>query len=306
MIYILGIERSATTWVANILDHHPQLDVYMEPLSDFNSRFKDWPNRFSKLQNVEQRAHQFQKEFEILKEHQRLFLTRFNDSPGGWRTDLKLAQLMTRKKLAPGFVKDFLETNFHRKDRTIPFAKQQPVQTVIKELRLNYNASLIPWIDKNPKVIVSIRDMASCVRSIMKRMDQGYLVELKSDLGEYYGKIDPKTLCTYWIESYDELITTLQNDKIPYEIASHTDLLEKPREVTEKIFHFLGLPVATTVTKYLDISDDAGYGVHSTKRNREKLLKQIEKDQNSIHPLVEEELKKIQLHPFLSQYIRQS
>lgn len=306
MIYILGIERSATTWTANILDHHPQLDVYMEPLSDFNARFKDWPNRFSKLQNPEERTHEFRKEFEILKRHRRLFLTRLTDSPQTWRSDLKLAQLLARKKLAPGFVKDFLETNFHRKGRTISLTKQEPAQIVIKELRLNFNASLIPLIDNKPKVVVLIRDMASNVRSVMTYMDQGYLTELKSDLEKHYGKIDPKILCTYWIESYNELITTLQHHKIPYKITSHTDLLEKPGEATKKIFHFLNLPVAETVSKYLEISDDSSRGVHSTNRNRENLLKQIKKDQNYIYPLVEEELKKIKQHPFLKQYIRHS
>ena len=278
----------------------------MEPLSDFNSRFKDWPNRFSKLQNLEERAHEFQKEFEVLKKHQRFFLTRVSDSPLAWRSDLKLAQLLARKKLAPGFVKDFSESNFHRKSRTISLTKQSPIQTVIKELRLNFNASLIPLIDKNPKVIVSIREMASCVRSIMKSMDQGYLIELKSDLEEHYGKINPEILCSYWIENYDELITTLQNDNIPFEIVFHTELLKTPNEVTEKMFHFLGLPVTAVVKNYLDISDDSGHGVHSTKRNRKKLLKQMEKDRDSIHPLVEKKLKKIQQHPFLSQYIRHS
>lgn len=302
MIYILGTERSASTWVANILDHHPQVDVYMEPLSSFNSRFKNWPNRFTRFDNPESKADEFKKEFEILRLHSRFLLTRLADSPNAWQTDLKWAQFLVLKKLAPNSVKDFTELNFHRKNRQISVKKQEPLQTAIKEVRLNFNASLISALNAKARVIVTIREMASCVYSMMQLIEQGHLTDLQKDFKEHYGEISPQTLCTYWLESYSVLLDSLENHQIPYEIVSHTSLLENSEAATEKIFHFLNLSMQSSVLRYLEISNQTGEGKHSMKRSSSELLEQIRRDRAYVYPLVEKEMKKIQTHPVLKKF----
>lgn len=304
MIYILGTERSASTWVANILDHHPQMDVYMEPLSSFNSRFKNWPNRFERIDDIEQKADEFKIEFDIQRKHNRFFLTRFSDSSKAWQTDLRLAHFLVRKKLAPDPVRDFVELNFHRKNRQLAVKKKKPLQTVIKEVRLNFNVALISALDASPKVIVTIREMASCVNSMMKFIGQGQLVDLKKDLEMEYGKADFKILCRYWFESYSALLETLRNQKIPYEIVSHTELLKNSIVGSEKIFRFLDVLYAPQVKKYLESSDKAIEGIHSTSRNRKELLQQIQDDRKHIYSLIGiEQLQKIQDHPILNKFV---
>lgn len=303
MIYILGTERSASTWVANILDHHPKMDVYMEPLSSFNSRFKDWPNRFTRFENPDRKADEFKKEFEILRNHNRFILTRLTDSHRAWQTDLRLAQFLVSKKLAPDPVIDFLELNFHRKNRLITVKKKEPLQTVIKEVRLNFNAAMISALDDNPRIIVTIREMASCVNSMMKFIEQGYLIDLKRDLEIEYGEIDPKILCQYWFESYSVLFETLEDHKIPYKIINHTELLKNSVSSTEEMFYFLDVSLQPGVRQYLEASDRSGKGKHSTERSSNELLEQMRRDRSYVHPLVGEEINKIQKHPVLKKFV---
>lgn len=302
MIYILGTERSASTWVANILDHHPRLDVCMEPLSSYNSRFKNWPDRFTKMDHPGKKAAEFECEFEILRKHRRFLFTRFSDSHFAWKTDLNWAQFLARKNIAPDSVSDFLELNFHRKNRSITVKKKEPLQTVIKEVRLNFNASLISAMDKNPRVIVTIREMASCIRSISNFIDEGSLTDLKKDLQAHYGSITPQTLCNYWFESYSVLLDSLENHQIPYKIVSHTELLKNPRAVTEEIFRFLDISVEPDIIKFLETSDRSGSGKHSTERSSDQLLEQIINDRKRMYPLLSKELDTIQNHPVLRKF----
>lgn len=303
MIFILGVERSATTWVANILDHHPKTEVYMEPLSQFNSRFKRWPGRFITLENIEQKVNYFIKEFGILKKHNLFLLTRLSSTPTAWQTDLKLAKFLTQKQLASDSIKDFLELNFHRKGRQITVPKKRPLQTIIKEVRLNFNAELIYKIEKKVKTLVVIRDLASCIRSILVQIGEGNLVELSKELKQQYGKISPQTVCEYWFESYSTLIDTLQNQQIPHRIVSHTSLIKNPNSTVDEMFQFLNLPVTHEVKYYLQLSNQPGRGKHNTNRNSKILLEQTQKDRKNIYPLIQQELKRIRRHRLLKQFI---
>lgn len=306
MIFILGIERSATTWVANILDHHPQTDVFMEPLSAFNSRFREWPGRFEELENYGEKAAYFNEEFEILKKHRRFLLTRLSNSADAWNMDLEWAQFLVNKKLAPDSVNDFLELNFHRKGRGMTISKEPTLQTVIKELRLNFKAELLPHLHHHPKVLISIREMASTVRSILQQIKQGNLVELKKDLLNRYDGINPQSVCRYWIESYEALIESLQVCKIDHRIVSHTALLQRPAKTVDGMFNFLGLEAGSTAHHYLNQSNQSGEGKHSTLRSRDEVLEQMKRDGYTIYPKVDQQLKHIQNHPVLKNFVKKA
>ena len=201
MIFILGIERSATTWVANIVDHHPATEVYIEPLSCFTSRFKKWPGRFVYLENFDNKSAYFKKQFALIAKNKHLFCTRFSNSREAWAIDLYLSDILVRKNMAGNRIKDFNELNFHRKDQRFFVKKEPPLHTVIKEVRLNFNAGLIAAIDAEAKVLIPIREMASCVRSILSQLEQGHLVELKKQLVQKYDTISPQTIARYWYDS---------------------------------------------------------------------------------------------------------
>ena len=304
MIFVLGIERSATTWVANILDHHPATEVFMEPLSSFTSGFKKWPDRFTNLEEFESIASYFKEELKLVSKNKHLFYTRFSDSKQAWAIDLYLSDILVRKKLASNKIRDFLELNFHRKGQDFFVTKQPPLQTVIKELRLNFNAGLIGAIDVEAKILISIREAASCIRSILSQLEQGNLVELKKLLRQKYGSISPQTICRYWFESYSCLLKDVQKYDMEFEVVSHTELLESPRKTVEEFLQFLGLNITPSVINFLEYSDQAGAGKHSTKRSRDELIEQMQKDREMIYPNIGHELTAIKSHPILKNFVQ--
>ena len=302
MIYILGTERSAGTWVANILDHHSHVDVYMEPLSSFTSRFSTWPGRFTKLQNLEDKAEEFKSEFDILISHSRFLFTRLSTSSSAWNKDLNLAEWMIKKNLAWDSIVDFLELNFHRKNRQIDVVKSKSSTPLIKEVRLNFNAKLVKKIDPDVRVLVPIREMASTVQSIMRFLEKGHLIDLKNDLLNEFRSTDVQTISAYWYKSYASLLETLNENKIPYHIISHMDLLQHTVETVENMFHFLSLSIQPEIEQYLMLSDKSGEGKHITSRSKNQLLEQIEKDRKLIHPFIENQIEIIHNHPILKKY----
>lgn len=304
MIFVLGIERSATTWVANILDYHPATDVFMEPLSQFITGLEQWPGRFERIRDMQAKARYFEQEFEKLRTHRQLFLTRFSDETWAWQADLILAQRLSKKGLASGGIRNFLELNYHRKGRNISIRKTPPLQTVIKELRLNFNSALVAAINPEAKVLIPLREAASCIRSIQQQLKQGHLVELSKQLEQQYGEITLQTICRYWVESYAVLLEDMQKLDIKFKVVSHTKLLESPRAMVKEFLQFLGLPINASMIDFLEYSDQSGSGKHSTKRSRDELLQQMQKDREEIYPAVEHELAPIKSHPILKNYIQ--
>lgn len=304
MIFVLGIERSATTWVANILDQYPHSDIYMEPLSGFNSRFGKWPDsRFDRLDDIKSKAIYFREEFEMLCGNRRWLLTRLSDSSAAWRADLALAELLVRKNCASDGVKDFLELNFHRKTGGRSSSRQPPRHTVIKELRLNYNADLLPELDPDVKVLVVIREMASCVRSIMRHLEKGNLVDLAADLEREYTTVDLAAVGSYWVRSYKTLLDTLAKEDVPHRVVSHTALMQNPRAHVEDIFQFLGWEVDEQVEAYLVRSDTEGTGKHDTRRSRATLLSRMNSDRETVYPRIPEQVEQALQHPRLQAYV---
>lgn len=303
MIFVLGVERSATTWITNILDHHPATEVFMEPLSQFIWGFEEWPGRFEHINDIEAKAEYFEQEFEKLKMHRQFLITLFSDSAWAWNADLSLVQRLAQKGLASPRIRNFLELNYHRKGQEVVVQKKPPLETVIKELRLNFNAALVAALDPEAMVLIPIREAASCIRSVREQMERGHLVELKKQLEHHYGEITLQTICRYWVESNTVLLEEVQKANIKFKVVSHTALLESPRGTVESLLQFLHLPIAPSVINFLTYSDQPGSGKHSTKRSRDELLKQMQDDREQIYPAVESELAAIKSHPILKKYI---
>lgn len=305
MIFILGIERSATTWISSILDCHPRSEVLMEPLSGFNSRFLAWPSsRFSRIAEPEAKAAYFRREFKALRRHRHLLLTRFSNARFAWQFDLGLAELLVRKQRAPAPVNDFYELNFHRRGLPDAIAKEPPLQTVIKELRLNFNADLLPRIDDSARVVVAIREMASCVRSMQRQLQAGNLVDLQRDLQEEYGQVDLNVLADYWLRSYAALMQSLQAQDVPFTMVSHTELLHDARGRIGQLLAFLQWAPSPAVDRYIEASDRRGSGKHDTRRRRSEQLKQMEDDRAAIYPQIRAKAEEALRHPELKPHVR--
>lgn len=300
MIFIAGIERSASTWVSNLLESHPDTDVFMEPLSIFTTRFEKWGSRFDVVDDLGKKADYFRSEFSVLKNRKRWFLTKFTEQSTAWNLDLTLAEFLVRKNIATDSVKDFYELNFHRKDsyQRIPKSEHDRVD-VVKTLRLNFNPKLFEQIDQDSRLIITIRDMASNVQSILKQFKQNNLSELKAAIINEYGAADVESVFKYWRDSYNSLLKFKEDSSVPVFLFDHTQILMNQEKALIDLMNFTGLKSSKSVKEYLEASNRSGEGVHNTDRSHEMLLKQIKANREYIYPKIRTLLDSSDLHPEL-------
>lgn len=300
MVFVLGIERSATTWASNILDMHPATELYMEPLSQNISRFKNWPDRFTNIEDPAEKARYFRSEFTHLKNRKKLLFSRIKDADWAWKSDMKIAQKFWR--ILP-FARDFFELNFHRRDPSgYPSKSKNPLQ-IIKEVRLNFNVPVIRKIDRDARVIVILRNYAATTQSIQKQIKKGNLKELSRLLQGRYGNTDTEAIFDYWAQSYNSLLYDLDTEKIDYLLIQHSDLITSGKETVQSIFDFLGLDLTPSVYEYLDVSNKRGSGKHSTNRSHAEILEENRKAERTLYPQLAERIAKVELHPALQNVV---
>lgn len=304
-VFVLGVERSATTWVSNILEAHPDTRVYMEPLSSSVSGFESWPERFSKLQNPDHFARYFQDEFANLNHRRRFLLTRYFDAGLAWSTD-NIFAILVDKYLNLDSARDFRQLNFHRINDEFEFPSKRKGITILKEVRLNYKAEIVKKINPDAKVIVPIRGYGPVIESIKKYFRQGSLVDLKRSLNKKLGKkITTKCIFKYWYCSYNILLKRLERENIEHTVLYHREILEN-RSTAKEIFEWLGLKESTTVEEYLLQSAQRGSGKHKTRREPSSLLKKAKKSKKRIKSNYSfiGDYPKVDTHPDLKPFFR--
>lgn len=275
-VFILGVERSATTWISNILEAHPDTTVYMEPLSSAVSGFKNWPGRFRRIQNLDLYAQYFQHEFQRIKHRRRFLFTRLFDTSSAWRADSKLSAFIQRYlEVRPAA--DFQELNFHRINDAFDFPPSDGPIDVIKEVRMNYQSEIINRINSNAKVLVPMREYGPVVDSIKRNLERGNLVDFRKSLESYNnGKITSKTIFEYWYNSYNTLVSTLDSSGVNYKAITHKNMLEGECCIKE-VIKWMGIGWNNNIKKYIIESSEEGKGKQTTRRNHQKLIRRIRK-----------------------------
>lgn len=299
MIFILGIERSATTWLSNLFEAHPKTMVYVEPLSRLTGQFENWPDRFSKISDKENMAEYFLDEFENIRNHKTWLLTKFFSVPLAWKFDLWFSNFLVRKNLAVTAARDFSEINFHRKNQLYVKKSDFIEHEIVKELRLNFNADIIKYIDGDARVLVIVRNVFANIDSIIQNMKKGNLQELKESLLRHYGEINLEVVYKYWRDSYNSLLNTLDKSEMAYMVVNHTDLLKNPKEEVKQLADFAGLEDYSSLVEFVSSSNTKGEGIHNTNRNHRALLKRNREAERNILPHIQELIEKDSLHPKL-------
>ncbi len=304
-LFILGVERSATTWVSNIIEAHPDTCVYMEPISSYVSGLESWPSRFTRLKHLSHWAEYFGDEFKTLRSKKRFLFTQYFDSKYAWDTDYLLASLADQH-LNLVSARDFQELNFHRLGNSFEFTKNNCKLSVVKELRLNYNAEIIHYINSDARVIVVTRGYGPVIESIYKQINKGNLNDLKGDISKCCkGKITKKDLFNYWYESYNKMLKKLDKIGAKKLVLNHKKLLKGQHDV-KSIIRWLDLNESMQVKKYVQYSNKKGSGKKNTHRKLSSLLDKARTSKKRIDARYSftEEYPKRDTHPELISFFR--
>jgi hypothetical protein len=287
--FILGCERSGSTWVSNVLDTHPDIEFYMEPFADYAKIFPGFPDRNIHLLSSNNTLMKVVEDgyFGLPKIKYPLFYKRgrslFLQSVD---STVRYIYLKTCR-----IINAFPGVKWNQFDLLRLHLSQVPISeqikkninsrlTVTKELRLNFKLGALNKSLPKAKYLITIRHPGAQISSILKLFKSGHLGELRRSLcsfldsvyggkrfNKYHGLqsiIDSNSeiediLIVWWIVNYEILIEDCKLNGLDYQLIYHEDLSTDPAVGFEKIFSFLGLDYPEVVKQFVT--------TRSTKKN---------------------------------------
>jgi len=283
-VFILGCERSGSTWLGNILDAHPDVMFLMEPFADYIALFDDFPDRVAYADGeCERLATIFRQRYSRIRSIKYPLLYR----PGGTRglmavdrflVEVYLHALRILGKEASWKIKQHIALNLNTSE--IPISRQTPKRAapafrVTKELRLNFKVPVLARAFPDATILVAIRHPAAQISSILRLFHQERLGELfrrlpafvqsvmQSDRFENYRSLIAdapleRLLPAWWLINYDVLLTDLSAYGMRYRLVSNEDLSADPLGYAQQVLGFCGLEDWARVSDYLKWSSSKG------------------------------------------------
>lgn len=281
--FLLGCERSGSTWLANILDAHAGVELLMEPFAPYASIFPGFPHRHVHVANSSAELEESVRRG--LRSALRMkypLLYRPGRSPGLRTIDAGLVnsthrvlqRLLGKAPLACQRW-ELLNLNHSEIPADLRVRKECPPSGfVVKELRLNLKVPVMRGAFPDARYVVIVRNPAAQLTSIRRWLEQGRLRELASSLKTltddvkqtpelrpyraWLGAGDPDdVLVMWWFLNYETAISDLRRSQAPWVLIRHEDLAAEPAARTDALLSFLGLPASQSVAKYLERSTDA-------------------------------------------------
>jgi len=281
LIFILGCQRSGTTWLANIFDASPDIILFMEPFAPSYGIFPEFPDTSYFLENSSPYLNNLlQVEMpERLLHYKSLIFRQSVINPKYFRIERCLANKLRR--FVPSrwqeFIRKFELLNLNRMDSSYCLYPKntKPSIWAIKELRL---AGKIPVLLKalpSSHFVIIIRHPCATVQSILKWFEQGRLGELRQDLETYFEKIEVQSVSThyrnliiryrkgnlshkialYWRISYETMFRKLEKYQ-SVQFLVYEELASNPQKKIKELFDFLNVPFHSNVEHYIDYSSN--------------------------------------------------
>ena len=193
LVFVLGTQRSGTTWLANIFDSHPDCLHFYEPFAPGYGIFPYMPGEFVYLDPpatavATRLKHDLPR---LVERRSRLFdpvhASRRQFQAEAWVMG-NLETWSRRAHLAPpAFAAQFnlLHLNRLGQSPVAYFPKGDPRVTAIKEVRLYFKAAFLAHTFPEAKFIHVVRHPAAVVNSMTSFLKRGRLVEIRDNIGRF-------------------------------------------------------------------------------------------------------------------------
>ena len=281
--FLLGCERSGSTWLANILDAHAGVELLMEPFAPYASLFPGFPHR-----NVH-----VTESSPVLEQQVR----------EGLRSALPIKYSLSYRPGRPVRLRSIdatVTSAFHRLHRRVrgtspmPALRWEllnlnhseipaqlrvrkewpPAHVVVKELRLNLKVPVLRGAFPDTRYVVIVRNPAAQLTSVRRWLEQGRLRELASALKTLANDVrqDPgleryrswlgdggrdDLLVVWWFLNYETALADLRRTNARVLLLRHEDIAAEPVGGADALLSFLGLPPSDSVARYVRTSSDA-------------------------------------------------
>jgi hypothetical protein len=278
-LFILGVERCGSSWLANIFDSSPATLLYAEPFAPFNRVFPGWPERLQPLASLPRAL------TDVLDDGTtRLFGYKYPlfDGPDagalahGATSALfaahELFARLARLPTAPKALR-YRQLRFPAEHNALRFSKRTPADlVVVKELRLNFQTGAIRGMWPEAKFVVVLRDPLAQLASILGLLRKGSLSQLAELLrvfpevalgqrrfARFRAQLEAASAgstveraVAYWFVNYTVLIEDLADAGAS--VLRHEDLSADAANVTARLFGFAGLDYGSPTASYVEAS----------------------------------------------------
>ncbi|NIM12122.1 MAG: hypothetical protein GTO45_08425 [Candidatus Aminicenantes bacterium] len=338
-VFVLGCERSGTTWLSNIFDSHPDVEFFMEPFADYAAIFEKIPGRniysdhpgeelTNEVKNGYNKLYSLKYPL-FYKSGRPLYLKKLD------KFIIESYQRIKRRFKSPVSLKIQRYDLLHLNTRNIPPDRQSrksanPSFTVTKELRLNFKIGLISGAFPGAGILVCIRHPGAQAASIMKLFSRGSLGELHRSLLTFMDDIkncprfekyrdlinhsdwenDPEIkLVLWWLINYDVMLEDLYRFQCTFRLVSHEEISEDPDKVVNRVFDFIGLDFVGEVRSYLDLSSKSNGDIQSNVDTRRDSANYYKKMIKAVNPVLNDKIRQVILHysetlnPLLRSYL---
>lgn len=276
--FLLGTERSGSTWLANIFDAHPTVLLLMEPFFPPAKLFPAVPARdvyvsdatpalvdavWSSWADLERSKHSLLAQpetpvhLQIVDEKIYDFFSRLAPRLGMRPSPRLLRQYHLSLHQAP-----------------IPVARRTRkrgghLTEVVKELRLNFKVPLLARAFPGSRYLVTLRHPGAQIASVCRMMATGRLGELRGSLTGLAAQIltsEPlaayrdaarqvgslqEQLALWWLVNNDVLLRDLTDAGCEHKVVTHEAMSRAPLKEVEKLFTFCGLPMTREVEEFV-------------------------------------------------------
>lgn len=283
--FVLGCERSGSTWLANILDAHPEVELLMEPFADFAGLFTGVPGRTVRIARPDAALVRAVRTGMADAPAQKYpLLYRRGRSTALEAVDRRIARAVSRtaRRLRvpePLWVRRhrLLGLNAEGIARALRARKSRsPSLRVIKELRLNLAVRLLVEAFAGARVVAIVRHPVAQVASMVRWIERGHLGELVRSLPDFRAALEAPgplrayaplaeppsgpagLLAAYWVASYGTLLRDLRETGCEHLVLRHEALCAAPQARTGELLRLFGLPDDPAVARYVDASSRGG------------------------------------------------
>jgi len=282
LVFILGCQRSGTTWLANIFDASADVLLFMEPFSPPYGIFPEFPDPWEFVDGATPSQRQLLREAmpERLMRHKSLLFRRSATDPGWYRRERGIAEAV-RRVFPPSLrrgVDRFTLLNLNRLDENFPLYPKSPRPRawVIKELRFAGKVPLVVEALPEARLVVIVRHPCATVDSILSWFERGGLGELRGQLETFLDRLEAQpvgehyrseiarcrdgglaqTVALYWRVSYETMAGQIEG-RAGAELLVYEQLASRPRDTATGLFERLGIPWSEQLDGYMTHSTSA-------------------------------------------------
>ena len=282
LVFLLGTQRSGTTWLANIFDSHPECLHYYEPFAPAYKLFPYFPGEFQHVAPpASALAGRLRIDLPRLQSHRSKLFDPIHATRGQFEMEArlmgKLETAYRRFHLTPlRFAAQFNLLHLNRLgQRPVAYFEKGEIRvTAIKEVRLYFKAALFADAFPEAKFVHVVRHPAAVVSSMDHHLKRGRLIEIKANIGRFVAEVRAQgalsryepvlarvrdghlfdALAAYWRVANEELERELAVEPSRSLSLVYEDLATDPLARTASMFAWCGLSMAQSTDAYVRAS----------------------------------------------------